>query len=199
MHFSKPFFFYCPINTKRSLFSCDGYFKVLNVVSQKAVSPTCLVSESQKVEHFILSRSFYSILILFRRQQILLVLWALRVWESVCLKRGSKASMESWMPPSPGLGHCPRWGDLKVSDAEKGGRGSPGNIQRGEWENCDYIAPSFTQPAAKAARRLSHLRDRKSYEILPFIHFLWMKREMFCEKAEAENLNEREIRSRAFR
>ena len=120
MHFSKPFFFYCPINTKRSLFSCDGYFKVLNVVSQKAVSPTCLVSESQKVEHFILSRSFYSILILFRRQQILLVLWALRVWESVCLKRGSKASMESWMPPSPGLGHCPRWGDLKVSDAERG-------------------------------------------------------------------------------
>ena len=123
MHFSKPFFFYCPINTKRSLFSCDGYFKVLNVVSQKAVSPTCLVSESQKVEHFTLSRSFYSILILFRRQQILLVLWALRVWESVCLKRGSKASMESWMPPSPGLGHCPRWGDLKVSDAEKGGGG----------------------------------------------------------------------------
>ena len=37
----------------------------------------------------------------------------------------------------------------------------------------------------------SHLRDRKSYEILPFIHFFWMKRAMFAEKAGAENLSER--------
>ena len=128
------------------------------------------------------------------------------MWESVFWSE--RASLESWMlwPDLPSLWAVNPWGGrgrvwrMRGEEGEGKVKGVSWEYTRreeGEKKNCDYCCVLLHSLLASGQGGwmfegcFSHLRDRKSYEILPFIHFFWMKRAMFAEKAGAENLSER--------